>query len=167
MCPTVAEDEATGSDAACLICGSVEWWDCGHLLASIDGDYAECSGGVLYGDDRFQELFANFFVGQLARDPKVTFANPIIEEMWQDWKMQGLDPPEERSCDPYILVRLLTEAFEKNGADWDRYVIEGGPGMTQQFANFCAEKPAAVLEKAYSDCQRQLIGTTPGTLRPQ
>ena len=152
----MAQYDDDANDAACLICDSPEWWDCGHLIASIDQDYAECQGGVLYDDDRFQQLFLRLFLAQIAADPKRKFAHPIVDEVWQDWKSQNTGPLEDRNCDPYILLRLLTEAFEQNGASWSRHIIEGGPGATQQFINIFAEKPDDVVEATYSEFKRKL-----------
>ena len=143
------EDDAP--DICCLICGSRDYGDCGHLLVAIDQDYAECQGGVLYDDDSFQQLFETFFLVQAAANPRVRYPDPLVDELWQHWNSQNTEMPEDRSCDRYILSRLLMDAFERNGASSSYHVIEMGPGMTQQFVNVFARDPAEIVETTYSE----------------
>ena len=51
---TINED--TGEEISCNICGATEYWDCGHLVASLDRSFCECQGGELY--DRIPSFFA-------------------------------------------------------------------------------------------------------------
>ena len=40
-------DGDTGEELKCVICGSVEWYECGHLVACYDHTYCEVDGGAL------------------------------------------------------------------------------------------------------------------------
>lgn len=105
----------------------------------------------MFDDDRFQQLFEKLFIVQVTANPGVRFLDPIVDELWQDWSLQTTDLPEDRCCDRYILSRLLTDAFERNGARSSYHVIEMGPGMTQQFVNVFAREPGEIVETTYSE----------------
>ncbi|MHA7828916.1 MAG: hypothetical protein ACX93P_15295, partial [Roseovarius sp.] len=56
----------TGEDVVCPICNAAEYWDCGHLVASVDRSFGECQGGALCDrETEFSSLVENAFLPHL------------------------------------------------------------------------------------------------------
>ena len=154
---TINED--TGEEVACPICGALEYWDCGHLVASLDRSFCECQGGELYDRmSEFSSILESAFLPHLKQGSAPDIKGLDLEELWKVAR-QNFDPNyDDVDLDGFIFQRVVIELLREAGAYYlpGSLMDPGGPGMTSSISVLFAEEPARVIEKAICNLNAQL-----------
>jgi len=151
----------TGEDVVCPICNAAEYWDCGHLVASLDRSFGECQGGALF--DRQTEcssLVEDAFLPHLQKGTEPSLGYSSLVELWEAAKGDFTSGDEDVCLDGDIWQRVLIEYLEDAGAvDLPEPLMDpGAPGMTSSMSLLFAETPPEVVETAYQQLSNELKG---------
>ena len=144
-------DEDTGEKPVCQICQRSDWWECGHLVASVDLTSAECHGGELYDrDDLFRELIRGSFSGNLASAPPPAAACPELQDLWKAAQEEA-STVDEIYIDGWVLYPFLLDLLEQSGAVRHPgcLVSPGGPGMSSSEALLFGREPREIANAAH------------------
>jgi hypothetical protein len=156
---TINED--TGEDVVCPICGVPEYWECGHLVASIDRTFCECQAGALFDQaGKFSSLIESTFIRFLKADEEPVFKNWALEELWEAARDNFVREEDYIEVDKCLLLNFFTEILEDAGAyDLPGSLMDpGGPGMTSSISILFDEKPVDVVEEAFMTLSNNIEG---------
>lgn len=152
-------DEDTGESVVCPLCNATEYWNCGHLVASLDRSFCECDGGAIYS--RQQELSAiieGAFLSHMKNGSEPSLNFDAFPELWQEAKSNYEPADGYVFLDGCILQRILIELLEEEGAYEapGSLVATGGPGMSSSMSLLFAENPSEVIEQALQRLSTEL-----------
>lgn len=153
------EDENTGQEPRCPVCGASEWWDCGHLVADFDLTFGECHSGEFYDrDHEFWSVLEEAMLTALAREEECNPTNEEIQQIWNYAKAEFSMGDEEIERDTPPFFRLVIDLLEKAGAEEHpgSLVDPGGPGMTSSVTLLFSEKPKAVVDEALKLLEQEI-----------
>ena len=145
---TIHED--TGEEVVCPICDATEYWECGHLVASLDRSFCDCYGGALYdhyGD--FSSMIEEALLPQMSEKSSPRFENADLEQIWEHAN-ETFNPEDDYiDLDRYALQRLLISLLEETGAcePPGSLIVPGGPGMTSSMVLLFADEPENVVKE--------------------
>lgn len=158
---TINED--TGEEVVCPICNAIEYWTCGHLVASLDRSFGECRGGALSDREvEFSSIIEDAFLPHLKDGSKPSFGYSSFEELWDAAKENFSSRDGYVVLDGDIWQRVMIEHLEDAGAfDLPGPLMDpGGPGMTSSMSLLFADKPNEVVGKALQDFVSELENTS-------
>ncbi|MGG7643914.1 hypothetical protein ACQ5SP_03780 [Rhodovulum sp. YNF3179] len=152
-------DEETGRDVVCPICNSPEYWECGHLVASLDRSFLDCYGGALF--DRYGEVSSRIeeaFVRRISENRDPVFKNQDLDHIWKYARERFQPEDEDVEIEGYALQRLIVTLLEDAGAhDLPGSLMDpGGPGMTSSMSVLFAHEPNKVVRKTFYRLARLL-----------
>ena len=153
-------DEDTGEDVVCPVCDAIEFWNCGHLIASFDRSFGECQGGLIYDSiKRFLSIVEIAFLSHLKDGSAPNLNHGALSDLWNEAK-SNFDPNDEDyvHIDDYIFQGYLIELLQDSGGlDAPGSLIDpGGPGMTSSMSLIFSENPSDVIENALQRLSMEL-----------
>ena len=158
---TINED--TGEDVTCPLCQSPEYWECGHLVASLDRTFCECDGGELFDrEHEFREVVEMAFRAHFkAGSTSSNLPSGALRELWETLSPQSFEEAVEGDgleLDGFVFQRVLIEALEDAGVIEPKGQLcdPGGPGMTSSVSLLFAKRPQDCIKKALALLRLQL-----------
>lgn len=136
----------------CPICNNEEYWDCGHLVASLDLSYGECRGGIFFDHvNHFLSLIENSFLDHLKNGKHPQYSSKPLSDLWK-FARDGYSG--EQSGDLELDIDLLQKFFISllvaNGAKdvVGEQLSLGGLGAESMVVLLFSDHPPMVVERA-------------------
>lgn len=152
------EDEDTGEAAKCVICGSEEYWECGHLVAEFDLSFNQCNGGSFCNRaEEFAELIESAFIEFIKKgiEPNFGKSNDAQQwcELWKHAKKDFDDVEDYIYIDGDISAQIFIEMLENCGASslGGMLLEDGGPGMTSVVKLLFEDEPESAVNLALAE----------------
>ena len=150
--------EDTGEDASCPICGIGEYWECGHLFASLDTTFSECSGGSMF--EAYDEILDTVRLAFSNRHMSENGSNysDELESIFQD---SGFEDDGDGGMWvelPGAFIHYLVEFIEECGgmSAGSDMVEDGPPGQSSALAIIFSEDCEKLLVNVQSRLKREL-----------
>lgn len=144
-------NEETGKEPVCQVCQHSEWWECGHLVASVDSTFAECHGGELYDhDDLFRDTIRMSFSGYVGSGSIRAWSCPELQELWKA-ACEEASPADDIYIDGWLFYPFVLDLLEQSGAirHPGSLVTQGGPGMSSSEALLFGSEPRKIVDAAH------------------
>ncbi len=144
-------NDDTNEELKCVICGSVEIYECGHMVACFDNTYCEVESGALYGrDDDFRSEIQNAFLGFLKSKSEIKWANFDLQELWRQAQADLCEQGDDFILEGTNLSGFFVYLFKSSGAIDPGSAAHYGalPGTSYDYSFLYAKSPNAVIKKA-------------------
>ena len=141
-------DEDAIEGAICPICGAVEFWECGHLIADIDITFCEVNSGELLSD---QHKFAHLMEDRLRRDLRsyqsMTFLDERLDQHWKDAVRKiKRDSDYIEVSDKFFCSWLIFRLLEAGAIDANGPVVNfGPPGFSSEMRRLFSDNPERII----------------------
>jgi hypothetical protein len=146
------QHEETGDAVLCPICGTKNYQECGHLMASFDRTFGDCEGGEFYETQAsFRDAMSSAFETRRNSTTAGAFADKRIDALWPlaEFEVENDDGYYWVPFAPELTVFFI-EILEQAGAvsaGSDIVHYGGLPGTSSAYTELFAPVPSVVISK--------------------